>query len=598
MATANTNIVGFIPNPETAATVVAWVEAFAEEGEGKILLCYETGFDGRTEEAVREALAKDGEDNLTLVTIDDPMPVGAVLTHARRGNVRMLVTGPFSLPTVQGKAQTSDQLVRSSTCLTFAPLFGEKGPSEVENILFVLTGATHDVSAIRIADRLSQTHNVHVTVGGVEEESGAKAGKFGESWIRGLLHDAGLDDIGFDTKVVVDRTRTQGFLKLSEDQDLIVAGVEIANDLRALQQCLGDVTAAIVKRDSPLRLSAVGDWIPRINPADYADLIYALRHGSVWGPDFIGMLGLASAIASLGLLQNSPAVVIGSMLLAPLMTPMIGLGLALTQANMRFMRIFGRSIGLGFLLTLAVSFLVGMITPSGATLPDEVLARGGPNVLDLLVALCAAAAATFAMARPNIAGAIAGVAIATALVPPVCAVGVSLAHGEFLNAFGAATLFFTNLLAIIVMSSFTFSFLGVRASATSIENRRLALWGRLGLVALMLVIAGPLSNRLLHQLEEGKSVSLAHPVTKAVANSLFERVAKDEGVDITLLARPRAERRVIVHIASRDELSTSYATELRKIVREKMDDPYLPVTVIAVRGLWRSDNDPPQKISP
>ena len=92
-------------------------------------------------------------------------------------------------------------------------------------------------------------------------------------------------------------------------------------------------------------------------------------------------------------------------------------------------RLCGKSIGLGFLLTLAVSYLIGITTPSGATLTEEVLARGGPNVLDLLIAVFAAAAATFAMARPNIAGAIAGVAIATALVPPVCAVGISLANG-------------------------------------------------------------------------------------------------------------------------------------------------------------------------
>ena len=65
-----------------------------------------------------------------------------------------------------------------------------------------------------------------------------------------------------------------------------------------------------------------------------------------------------------------------------------------------------------------------------------------PNVLDLLIAVFAAAAATFAMARPNISGAIAGVAIATALVPPVCAVGISLAHGAWLNAFGATVAVF------------------------------------------------------------------------------------------------------------------------------------------------------------
>lgn len=123
-------------------------------------------------------------------------------------------------------------------------------------------------------------------------------------------------------------------------------------------------------------------------------------------------------------------------------------------------------------------------------------------------------------------------------------------------------------------------------------------WGRIGLIVLVLAIAGPLSNKLLLQLEEGKNVPVALPVTKAVARALFERVAQDDGVDIMFLARPRAEKRVVIHIASHDELPPSYATELRKITREAMDDPDFVVTVVAVRGLWRSESDPPQKESP
>jgi uncharacterized hydrophobic protein (TIGR00271 family) len=310
------------------------------------------------------------------------------------------------------------------------------------------------------------------------------------------------------------------------------------------------------------------------------------------------MLGLASAIASLGLLQNSSAVVIGSMLLAPLMTSMIGLGLALGQADARVMRLCGKSIGLGFLLTLAVSYLIGITTPSGATLTEEVLARGGPNVLDLLIAVFAAAAATFAMARPNIAGAIAGVAIATALVPPVCAVGISLANGVWLNAFGASALFFTNLIAIIVMSSFTFSLLGITASRARPRHRRRAQLGRWSLVVLLLALAGPLSETLVAQLEAGKSVALAYPVTSAVQRAVIERVTQDEGVELMFIARPRAERRVMIHVASRDELPLSYANELRKIVRDAMYDAELPVNVVAVRGLWRSDSDSPKNGSP
>ncbi len=591
------SIIGFVPNPERAATVVAWVQALADKGEETKLLCFETGVNGRTAQAAGEALGEKGGDALSVVGIDDPMPIPVILDHVRKSNARLLVIGPFALPAVSGKAQTSDELLRVSPCQTITPLYGTRAPSEVKKILFVVTGGPHDRSILRLVEKLRKRQKAQVTVGAVEGETGAKPGQLGESMLRALLHDEALDQEDFEIKVVVDRLKHRGIIELFDEHDLVLAGADAAGHLRPLQQSLGDPVVAIAKRTPPLRLSGLSDWLPRINPADHADLLYSLRVGSRWGPDFVGMLGLASAIASLGLLQNSPAVVIGSMLLAPLMTPMIGLGLALGQANQQLARQCGKSIGLGFLLTLAVSFLIGIITPSGATLSEEVLARGGPNVLDLLIAVFAAAAATFAMARPNIAGAIAGVAIATALVPPVCAVGISLVHGELPNALGAALLFFTNLVAIIVMSSFTFSFLGITAARALPRHRRTANLGRLGLVLLLLVLAGPLSTTLITQLEAGKNVPLAHPVTRALSRALHERVAQDNGVEIMLLARPRAQRSVLIHLASRGELPPSYANELRKIVREQMDDPEIAVTVVAVRGLWRSDSDSVQDAS-
>ncbi len=589
------SIIGFVPSSQMAKLVVAWVQALADEDEEMQFLCLETGFDERTAQTVRDALGEIGDGGPTLIAIDDPMPIARVLEHVRKRGVRLLVTGPFALPKVHGKAQTSEELVHSSPCQTFALLYGEKIPSQVKRALFVVTGQNHDRAALRLVDNLWQRRMIHVTVGVIEDESSAQPGRAGKSYIQALLHDEMLDGEGFEAKVVRDRLKPRGINALFEDHDLVVIGSNAASHVYPLRQSLGDATVAVVKRASPRRLSAVSDWLPQINPRDHADLRHTLRLGSRWGPDFVGMLGLASAIASLGLLQNSPAVVIGSMLLAPLMTPMIGLGLALGYADVRLGRQCRQSIGRGFLLTLGVSFLIGIITPTGATLSDEVLARGGPNVLDLLIAVFAAAAATFAMARPNISGAIAGVAIATALVPPVCSTGISLAHAEWLIAFGAFALFFTNLIAIIVTSSFTFSLLGITAERALPRHRRLARTVRWGLVALLLALAGPLSTTLVTQLEKGKHMPLAYPVTRAVAKAVFERVARDEGVDVTFLARPRAEDRVIIHVASRDELPPSYANELRKIVREVMDDPELPVSVIAIRGFWRSDTDTPRK---
>jgi uncharacterized hydrophobic protein (TIGR00271 family) len=440
---------------------------------------------------------------------------------------------------------------------------------------------------------LRQRQRAEVTIGNVEDEIGAKAGQAGERAIRRLLHDAACDENLFQIKVVTDRLKHRGIIELFEDQDLVVIGADGAHHVSPLKQSLGDATVATIKRTPPLRLRALADWLPRINPADYADLVHDLTQGSIWGPDFIGMLGMASAIASLGLLQNSPAVVIGSMLLAPLMTPIIGYGLAVQQANRKLARHCRLTIQLGFLLTLAVSFLIGIITPSGETLSEEVLARGGPNILDLFIAVFAAGAATFAMARPNIVGAIAGVAIATALVPPVCSIGISLASAELQNALGAFVLFVTNLIAIIVVSSLTFKLLGVTHLRVQRRYIRLAWYIRLSLVVLLLVLAGPLSKILIDQLQEGKHVPIANPVTSAVRTALYERVAQDEGVEIMYLARPRAHRSVMIHIASQIKLPQSYANELRKIVREKMDEPELHVSVVAVRGLWRSDSDSP-----
>ena len=90
----------------------------------------------------------------------------------------------------------------------------------------------------------------------------------------------------------------------------------------------------------------------------------------------------------------------------------------------------------------------------GEELTSQVTARGDPNLLDLFIALCSAVAAAYAMARPNIIGAVAGVAIATALVPPLCSVGISLAYHEYLNALGSALLFLINLLAIVLAVAF------------------------------------------------------------------------------------------------------------------------------------------------
>ena len=107
--------IGFVPDPEAAAIVVAWVQTLADKDEKRTFLCLESGDGGRTAQAVRDALGEEGESVSTLIAIDDLMPVAGVLKHVHKRDIRLLVTAPFELPTVSGQAQPSDL---RALCLT------------------------------------------------------------------------------------------------------------------------------------------------------------------------------------------------------------------------------------------------------------------------------------------------------------------------------------------------------------------------------------------------------------------------------------------------------------------------------------------------
>ena len=517
----------------------------------------------------------------------------------RKAKPRLLITGFFSLGTVNGRPENSAELTRAVSCRAISPLFGKKRPADVRSILMIVSRGSHDLAALRLTDQLSRDFRAKVTLATIEDDSGSKAERAGEKAIHSLIHDSGLEADQFEIKVVVDAIRHRGIMHCCEGHDLVICGWDIAKDVRPLRQSLDATIALIVKRARPLRMNSLADWLPRINPSDHAELLQDLRQGSSWNADFVSMLALASAIATLGLLQNSPAVVIGSMLLAPMMTPMIGAGLAFAQVNVPLARQCGRSILFGFSLTLAVSFSVSFLLVvldlSRATLPPEVISRGSPNVMDLLIALFAAIAATIAMARPGIAGAIAGVAIATALVPPICALGISLSKLQLFNALGALLLFTTNLIAIIVASSFTFSVLGIVTGKVIKRNRRRVTWEKWGLVVLLLVLAVPLTYFLQSQKEMGRDQSAVYPVTRAVSEALHAHVELenkknvDKGrVHITFMGRSSVERSVLIHISATYRIEPSYADELRRIVRKEMHAPELKVQVVCLNGQWLS----------
>lgn len=596
--------VAYMPGPEAAKRVVGWARLL-DEGEAADDYTFACGGGSEGCAAAKEVL---GDPAFDATPIAANQSLSGLLEHLNLVKAHGLVT---SLRSPEDDwAEHYERLLkilRAPSCETFMDLGGPVDPEDVRRVLVVLTGSPHDEFAVRTGARIASRAEGTLTVARIEPDVGEASQKLGERALDHVLHAADVhDDESIERRVIVDSHPIRGMVSSYDGHDLTIVGMGDLRHVRSLGKPLSTTSLAVVKRTPPLRTRRRASWLPQVTPSDYAELVQQLRMGSQWNADFVMMLGLASAVASLGLMQNSPAVVIGSMLLAPLMTPMIGFGLSLLQANGKLARASGKAIGLGFLLTLTVSFGLGFLDP-GDTLAPEVLARGGPNLLDLGIALFAAMAAGYALARPTLAGAVAGVAIATALVPPVCSCGISLASGfsallgadaefsriiareSFLNAMGAALLFVTNLFAIILSSALVFSLMGISVPRTFSRARRLARAGTVALVIALCLLCVPLGLYLQTQMEVGRAQPLGHPVARHVAQAAMDYVAKDTDVRVMFMARSSVRPLMVVYLASRRTLKTSYIHGLRAQLRKAVNDEELEIAIIAVR--WSDDTD-------
>ncbi len=182
------------------------------------------------------------------------------------------------------------------------------------------------------------------------------------------------------------------------------------------------------------------------------ELRAAIAEHAQAGQAFFIMNGLSALVASYGLLVDSAAGVIGAMIIATLLGPITGIALALVDGNNRLLRTALSAEAMGVGLVMAVSMAIGRMH-SDLPLTAEMLARTKPNLLDLMIALGGGAAGAYASISPRVSSAIVGVAVATALVPPLSTSGLCLARGETALAWGSFVLFAANLVAIQIAAS-------------------------------------------------------------------------------------------------------------------------------------------------
>jgi uncharacterized hydrophobic protein (TIGR00271 family) len=186
-------------------------------------------------------------------------------------------------------------------------------------------------------------------------------------------------------------------------------------------------------------------------PAQARDASDVLRENFTEGArlsrGFLLMNGLAATIASYGLLANSPAVVIGAMIIALLLGPISGVALALVDGEWRLLQSSLGTLLAGVCVVMAIGLTIGFLHRDIAV-TAEILARTSPNIMDLMIALAGGAAGAYATVSPRLNTAFIGVAIATALVPPLCAASILFARGEVDLGFGAVSLSLINMVAI------------------------------------------------------------------------------------------------------------------------------------------------------
>ena len=323
---------------------------------------------------------------------------------------------------------------------------------------------------------------------------------------------------------------------------------------------------------------------PKLKRGDRVSLIELFEKSAEWNIDFIVMMALATALAALGLLQNSTPVVIGAMLVAPLMSPLIGSGFALVQGNLDLFLGSMKAMSYGVICGFLISFLLGFCTME-YELTLEVMARGNVNILDLLVALLSGMAAAYSMGRPELFATIAGVAIAAALVPPLAVVGIACASGVYWLAGASAVLLITNLVAIIIGAAIVFRCLGVHGAV--VDSKRPVWASRISI--LLLLVAGlliyPLAGRAQKQALLGQTRPHTYPASLKVRKAVQDRVDQEKDIQVLAVARVgvEPEHGINIVLVSKRDIPKNLSKDLDTTVDKTLEED-IKVRVAILKG--------------
>ena len=300
----------------------------------------------------------------------------------------------------------------------------------------------------------------------------------------------------------------------------------------------------------------LGSSIPLFSHASkeqFSSLFTNLREESQLNSTFMTLLILATMIATFGLYINSASVIIGAMLLAPLMQPIVGVSMGLLRQDVSLLTSGAKSVGVGVLAVMFTAMFIAILLPI-EPLTTEMKGRLSPTILDMFVAIVSGIAAAYAKSNEKIIGSLAGVAIAVALVPPIAVAGIGLGWGEW-SMFGSAfLLFITNLVGIILAASLTFLMLGF--SPVSVAKK-----GIFYAMTLVAIVSVPLYMSF---------TKMKHDIDVQKALSSFNEPIK--GKEIRLENIVIEGKQVRCEVIASDILSKEEKSELKALIAKKVGE--------------------------
>lgn len=487
-----------------------------------------------TEDRIRELLEgthPQKEFAVEIKSIRHADPTGVLLDECAKANVSLVILPRYATTKLRSDEFAIErqlfQLAPSAAMQIRLPL-----PTEPQfNEILVATGSEQSSRfALRSAVSLAKSTTGQVDALFIQPDVGPLAEQVGHERVSTIVNrafDSPVDEI--NRRVLVTKDIKQGFQSIrSMNHDLILVGAEYHSVIErklfsnVAEQLITEPEGppvAIVRQPMPFQdrmrrrvERLLRRSVPQLDRTQRVKLVEQIQQSSEWDIDFIALIVLSTLIAALGLVQNSTAVVIGAMLVAPLMTPLLGSGLSLIQGNKALARKAAKTVLLGFITAYLLGVFLGLVVP-GLVASDEMLARGSPRLPDIIIAFLSGMAAVYAMGRPHLISALPGVAIAASLVPPIATAGLATSIGEFPLAGGSALLFFTNIVAIILGGAACWWVIGFRDAH---EYGGFGTWGpRVAYTLLLIAI-------LLGIYESWPTVSLERQAKQAIEKQLSD----------------------------------------------------------------------------